>query len=194
MPVLSTQLPPIPFDGYSDCVLLYCPNIDSYRVVLGDASENTYLRPSASYNYSQYYWSGCYVNGFGDGLSYVLDDGHWVLDGFNARSAQIFYKVEDILEETTYGGIPISATFEVVMNTNLTPYSELGESLLLNCSYIDLRHENLTVMDSVLSGERMTSPILLEIYGLLPVAIVLIVGFASIRKGIAFLKTKLKGA
>lgn len=192
MPTLTTKLPPIPFGDAEDCVLLYLPNVDTYRVIVGNANANTVLAPDAPYGHSHYVQNGCDIKDFESSVSYTLSEGAWVADGSNAETAHVFYRVEDIPADLANGGYAISGTFDLYMQAVHTPYHDLGDKLLLNLSYIDLHHQQLTVMDSVLSGEQMTSPILLEVYGLLPVCIGLLVSFLGIRKAIAFLSDKLR--
>lgn len=192
MPTLTTKLPPIPFGDSEDCVLLYLPNVDTYRVIVGTANKYTVLAPDAPYGMSHYSSFGCDIRNFDDSVSYTLNDGVWVPDGSNAGTAHIFYKIEDIPDALSDGAFCISSTFDLFMETVHTPYNSNGDKLLLNLHYIDLHHQQLTVMDSVLSGEQMTSPILLEVYGLLPVCIGLLVGFLGIRKGISFLSSILR--
>ena len=190
MPQLTTKLPPIPFGGCSDAVLLYCPNSDTYRVIVGNATSSTVLKTTAPYGHSNYLYTGCSVANY-DGSSFILQNGVWTAE---SRQDYIFYDIDDAPEASSLAAIPISASFDLRLDTHNTPYEEQGNLLLCNLSYIDLHHQNLTVMDSVLSGERITTPILLEIYGLLPVVIVLLVGYLSIRKCIAFLADRLRGA
>ncbi len=195
MSVLTKSLPPIPFGDAPDCVLLYCPLVDSYRVIVGTAQDNkATLIASSHMGYSDYDSHGCNCYLGADAVSYMLTDGEWIKDGWNSYSSFIFVNEKDIRSDRTMGGVPISATFDLYLDTHLTPYTSLGDSVLLDYRYIDLHHDPVVLMDSVLSGEKLTAPILTEFYGLLPVLLAVLVSCLAIRKGITFAFCHLRGA
>lgn len=195
MSVLTKSLPPIPFGDAPDCVLLYCPLVDSYRVIVGTA-QNGKAHLSAVYasGHSDYSSDGCRLCFPAGAVSYMLTNGEWIEEPQSYTTSFIFVNEKDMDGTVSMGGVPISATFDLYLDTHLTPYADWGDTVLLDYSYIDLHHDPVVLIDSVLSGEKLTTPILKEFYGLLPVLLAVLVSFLAIRKGISFVECHLRGA
>lgn len=200
MSTLVKELPAVPFGSYSDCLLLHCPYSDSlyqYRAIVFNADGSNYLQCSnfaGNYTYAQH---GCNIRlPYGACAEYRLIDGVWVQNTANVWMADnnIFVSLDDVPPALGDAGYPISSTFDLVLDTAHTPYASLGGKMTVLLADPETSRQPVFIVDSILSADRMTTPVLTEFYGLLPLLIPVLVAYLAIRKGIAFLSCRLRGA
>ncbi len=196
--VFTMLLPALPFGSYSDCVLLYAPYSGIYRVIVFDSDGSNYLQCATDYlGKSIYATQGCNIRlPYGACAEYQLVNGEWIQRTHNVWMANnnIFASEKDCRLALGQASYPISSTFDLVLKTAGTPYESFGSEITLNLAHSETTRQPVTIVDSVLSAERVSTPIFMELFGLLPVLIPVLVGCIAIRKGISFLSFRLRGA
>ena len=197
MSVLTSEFPPVPFDGASDAILTYCPNSGTYRLYVGDSTGSAMIAPHYMYDQLSYVQRG-FLSPLAGSRSFILSEGSWVAapDNFGIYLSESFGNAASPVKGD-YAGFPIASTFNLSCDYSYMPsylVPEVPEDYVLYGSNTLYKLDQVHIADTVLSSEIMSKPMLDMFYSVTPVLIGVLVGFVAIRKGIAFFSTRLRGA
>lgn len=170
---LTTTLPAPPA-GVENYVCAYMPHIDTYRIGSTDYSGDIYLSDSTLVDSSG--------NMIVFAERYEFIDGEWVLYGNNEGWTHWADSVENCVEWD----------YKIPVFSNLNVYS--SGKLLSAAVGDDVATNGITLVSSSLSSSTMKSGVLTPILALVGSIVAVIVAAVGVRKGFAFIKSKLKGA